>query len=89
MPTHAPARAVFRIPFANCWLQSSSCTRARITSYLAATFVLNSSIYFLAVDSNFPRRVDGQADPTLAYVHDSQLDIGANHNPFARFSAQD
>jgi hypothetical protein len=56
---------------------------------LAATFVLNSSIYFLAVDRDFLRRVDRQADPSLAYVHDPQLNIGANHNPFARFSAQD
>jgi hypothetical protein len=60
-----------------------------ITSYLTATFVLNSLIYLLAVNRDFLWRVDGQTDFRLADVHDPQLDVGADHNPFARFSAQD
>jgi hypothetical protein len=41
------------------------------------------------MDSNFLRRVDGQADTSPADVHDPQLNVGANHNPFTTFSAQD
>jgi hypothetical protein len=53
----------------------------------AATFVLDSLIYFLTVDRDFLRCGDGQADSIRAYVHDLQHNIAANHNPFARFSA--
>ena len=70
-------------------VRSVGVIRKAIMPDLAATFVLDSSIYFLAVDRDFLRRVDDQADPCLAYVHDPQLNIGANQNPFARFSAQD
>jgi hypothetical protein len=49
---------------------------------------LNSSIYFLAVDSDFLRRVDGQTDLVPAYANDNKFDIRADHNPFAAFPAQ-
>ena len=75
--------------FAEYWLLLTPCTREPIVPDLAATFFLGSSIYVLSADRDFLRRVNGQADPRLAYVHDQQLNIGADHNPFARFSAQD
>jgi hypothetical protein len=75
--------------FAEYWLLLMPCTREPFVPDLAATFFLGSSIYVLSADRDFLRRVNGQADPTLAYVHDPQLNVGADQNPFARFSAQD
>jgi hypothetical protein len=51
--------------------------------------VLNTSRYFLTMDGNITRCLEGQPHFAPAYVHDGQLDVRPNQNSFAAFSAQD
>jgi hypothetical protein len=65
----------------------SSTTNTRALNELS--LVLNASRYFLTMDGNITRRIEGQPHFAPAYVHDGQLDVRPNHNSFATFSAQD
>jgi hypothetical protein len=53
------------------------------------SLVLNTSRYFLTMDGNITRRIEGQPHFAPAYVHNGQLDVRPNQNSFAAFSAQD
>ena len=60
-----------------------------IASRLVTALSLNTSIYFLTMDGNITRCLDGQSHFVPAYVHNRQLDIRPNHNSFTAFSTQD
>jgi hypothetical protein len=51
--------------------------------------VLNSSIYFLTMDGNITRCLDGQPHSVPTNVHNHQLDVRPNNNSFTAFSTQD
>ena len=71
----------------NCHQQP---TRVRsLRCALVTALVLNTSIYFLTMDGNITRCIDGQPHFVPAYVHDRQLDVRPNHNSFTAFSTQD
>ena len=70
-------------------LSSTTNTRALIALRLVTALVLNTSIYFLTMDGNITRCIDGQPHFVPAYVHDRQLDVRPNHNSFTAFSTQD
>jgi hypothetical protein len=67
------------------WIVSTTNTRALHELRL----VLNASRYFLTMDGNITRRIEGQPHFAPAYVHDGHPDVRPNHNSFAAFSAQD
>ena len=56
---------------------------------LVTALVLNTSIYFLTMDGNITRCIEGQPHFVPAYVHNRQLDVRPNHNSFTAFSTQD
>src|SRR5688572_16810986 len=68
---------------------SSANTRAQTALRPVTALVLNTSIYFLTMDGNITRCIEGQPHFVPAYVHDRQLDVWPNHNSFAPFSTQD
>ena len=70
-------------------LSSTTSTRALIALRLVTALVLNTSIYFLTMDGNITRCIDGQPHSVPAYVHDRQLDVRPNHDSFTAFSTQD
>src|SRR6476660_8039509 len=53
------------------------------------SLVLDTSIYFLTMDGNITRCIEGQPHSVPAYVHDRQLDVPPNYNLFTAFSTQD
>src|SRR4051794_38453237 len=53
------------------------------------SLVFDTSIYFLTMDGNITRRIEGQPHSVPAYLHDRQFDVRPNQDLFTAFSTQD